>query len=124
MERLITKLNDLDITNMVQRYGIGFGYEKREGSNGGMMLDGSETVDVLAWKSVLTIPMNPMTKDEQSAVLQEVMSDYVTVYYYEPKIAGYKSASFIPTVGASSAAILRVDGAYWFQGLALTLRER
>ena len=124
MERLTYKINGVDYTNAVQRYGMSTTYQKREGSNGGMMLDGSMTVDVIAYKAVLTIPMNPMLASEQAALISEVTTDYVNVYYFDVKTGGYRTAIFIPDIGTTSAVILRDGENKYFSGLVLTLTER
>ena len=124
MERLTFKINDVDYTSAIQRYGMATTYQKREGNNGGMMLDGSMTVDVIAYKAVLTIPLNPMLADEQAALISTVATDYVDVYYFDAKTGGYRTAMFIPDIGMTSAVIMKSDGNKYFSGLALTLTER
>lgn len=103
---------------------MGVTYIKREGVNGGMMLDGSMMVDVIAYKAVLTVPLNPMTAGEQSALLDAVCADYVNVRYFDVKTNAYRTAQFIPTIGTTSAVILRAGSAKWFSGLAITFEER
>ena len=124
MERLTFKINGIDYTNAVQRYGMATTYVKREGVNGGMMLDGSMTVDVIAYKARLVIPLNPMTASEQAALINAVCDSYVSVYYFDSRTNAYRTAQFIPDIGTTNVAILRAGNVKWFNGLAITLEER
>ena len=48
MSRISVLIEGVDFSTFFNKYGATFHYEERLGANGGLMLDGSETVDVLA----------------------------------------------------------------------------
>ena len=61
MDRLTLKIGGVDFTEYVKRNGgFTYSYDRREGSNGGLMLDGSKTVDLIASKLVVSVAFNPM----------------------------------------------------------------
>ena len=125
MERLTFKVDGVDYSPSINRYGYSVGYEKRTGNNGGTMLDGSETVDILAWKAVLTLTGNAMPSEKLAALLTACMKDYVQVTFFDVKSNGERTASFIPDIGAASIGLIASGAAKWFrEGIVLTLREK
>ena len=124
MKRLTFELNGVDFSPQINRYGYLFSYEPREGNNGGMMLDGSLTVDVLAWKAVIQLDCNAMKSSAQAAIMAMCATDYVTVTYYDTKENSNKTSVFIPSIGETKIGIIAPDNTKWFTGLTLTLRER
>ena len=125
MERLTFKVDGVDYSPSINRYGYSVGYEKRTGNNGGTMLDGSETVDILAWKAVLTLTGNAMPSEKLSALLTACLKDYVQVTFFDVKINGERTAAFIPDVGPASIGLISSGVAKWFrEGIVLTLREK
>lgn len=121
--RLPLTIRGVDCSSLAQKYGYTLSYSVRSGSNGGMMLDGSQTIDILAYKAVISVDMNPMSDAECSQLLSLVQRNYVTVTYFDIKTNSVRTAEFIPKIGTASPVILR-DGKKVFDGMTLTLEER
>ena len=90
-------INGIDCSSMFTRYGYDTDYFKVEGNAGGIMLDGSETVDVLRIKALVTMAVMPMTEVEMSRFVNLVSSDYVDVTYFDIKQLGYRTIKAIPS---------------------------
>lgn len=123
MGRLTFKINGIDFSPHISRYGYAFGYEKRYGNNGGIMLDGSETVDVLNYKAVIAVDCNAMKSETQALLISTCTSDYVTITYFDPHENADRTATFIPEIGQMVPAILRAQEK-WFTGLTISFREK
>lgn len=124
MQRLNIEIAGIDFTNEAQRYGMSVQYTKREGNNGGIMMDGSLTVDILAWKAVITLPFNPMPADKQSQLMKAVANSYVMVKYFDPMENKYATKEFNADFGTTHVTLFASDGARWFEGLTIVLTER
>jgi len=124
MKRLPLRIGGVDFSTYVNKYGVSFSYEPRMGNNGGMMLDGSEMTDILAWKAVLSLSCNSLTEAEMSALLSACVKEYVEVTFWDPKEAKERTAYFMPSLGVGSVALLEPNAPSWFDGLTITLRER
>lgn len=123
MTRLPFTVDGVDFSQKINRLMYSVGYEKREGSNGGLMLDGSETVDILAYKAVVTVQTNTLTDSEAAALVSALLKPYVQLTYWDLKTGGDRTASFIPDV--DTAGILLFDGKTpYFSEFQITLRER
>lgn len=89
-------INDTDYTSLVTRYGYSVSYTKIDGGQGGVMLDGSTTVDVLAIKAVITVPLMPLFGSQLNQIIADVLSvDYPTLYYFDPRLNDYRQVETI-----------------------------
>lgn len=123
MSRISVLIEGVDFSTFFNKYGATFHYEERLGANGGMMLDGSETVDVLARKLVWDLVCNDLSDSDLVQLLPLCCRDYVTVTCPDPATGQTKTAKFIPSVGRAST-LLAENGVQWFTGLALSFREK
>lgn len=90
------KINGVNYTSYVTKYGYSVAYRKVDGGAGGTMLTGETTVDVLAIKAVITVPLMPLFESQLNAIISDVLSvDYPTLYYYDPRTNAYRTISTI-----------------------------
>lgn len=124
-QRLPWILDGEDFSEYINRFGYSVFYEKREGMNGGMMLDGSMTVDVLAWKAVLQLPVNGLPADKMAQLVAACTKPYISVDYFDLRTGGQRSGvSFIPTLSEGVLSLINGEGVQWYSGAILTLQER
>lgn len=119
---IINNVNFSDLLKEVGAYSVQ--YEKREGSNGGLMKDGSMTVDIVAWKAVIKVKTKGATASAFSALLNTLITDYVDVTFMDPKTNTLRTATFIPDKVEAPMAYF-VDGdVRWYNSTTITLTER
>lgn len=122
--RLPLIIDGTEFSPMFNRYQYTVGYIPQTGENGGIMLDGSETVDVLKWKAVLTLPANDLKAEDLSRLLSACAQTYLAVTYFDTRTNQERQALFIPEIGESRFAMMTAQGVKWFSGMAVTLREK
>lgn len=119
------KINGKDFTRMFTRYGYVVRYESVQGNNGGLMLDGSTTEDELAVKAIADLPVMPLNEEDVATLLQEIYSEpYVTLYFYDPKLGGYRETLFRRNQSQQKYRGFGSDGKEYWTGPALTLTEK
>ena len=123
MPRLPFVVDDVDFSANINRFSYAVGYEKREGSNGGMMLDGSETEDILAFKAVVTVSTNGMRSEELAQLLTALLKPYVQLQFFDTRINDTRTATFIPDVSPAPLGFVASDRKV-FDTFQITLRER
>lgn len=119
------KIEGVDFSELVDESDFTIDYVKREGNLGGIMLDGSMTVDVRAIKAVLQVKLTAATATEMYNVLQKVLSRYVKVGYfdmYQNQIVD--NVDFIPTINGIPFAFVQNNTYFFKEGSTLTLEER
>lgn len=119
------RINDIDCTSLFTRYGYSVGYTKIRGNNGGTMLDGSTTEDVIAIKAVVTLPLMPLTEEQLTGVISNVYSaDYVALYFFDPRAGEYRQAEFMYDEITCRHAMENIyNNEMWLAG-SLALTER
>ena len=122
--RLPITINGVDFTPYTSKNAYKVTYEKREGVNSGVMLDGSKTFDLLAYKAVIEWELNALTSAQLSAVLAACMEQYVEVSYFDTLTNAERTAEFIPDVGTQEYAFSRHDLYYFRDGITIKLEER
>lgn len=122
--RLPITIDGVDFTPYTSKNAYTVEYVKREGPNSGQMMDGSQVIDLLAYKALITWELNALTSAQLSAVLQAAQKQYVTVSYFDTAINDVRQATFIPTVGAQAYAFARHGLHYFRDGTVLTLLEK
>lgn len=119
------RINNHDYTALVTRYGYSVNYTKIDGGQGGTMLDGSTTVDVLAIKAVITVPLMPLFESQLREIIADTLSsDYPTLYYFDPRAGDYRTIETIisePQMQHVGQSI--TDAEIWLAG-TLTFTER
>lgn len=123
MARLPFAVDGVDFAKRINKFVYSVGYEKREGTNGGMMLDGSETVDILAYKAVVSVDTNAMEAAELSALVTALLKPYVQLTYWDTRSNAPRTAEFIPDVSAAPLGFVTQDRKI-FDAFTITLRER
>ena len=118
-------IDGVDFSADFNKYGSSVRYDPREGENGGMMLDGSMMVDILAWKAVLTLPCNDLTGDRLSALLQATLKAEISVTFWDPRLNEQRTATFIrPELSDQTLTLQISKGVRWYSGMTLTLTEK
>ena len=118
-------IDGVDFSADFNKYGSSVRYDPREGENGGMMLDGSMMVDILAWKAVLTLPCNDLTGDRLSALLQATLKSEISVTFLDTKLNAQRTATFInPDLSDQILTLQTAAGVRWYSGMTLTLTEK
>lgn len=118
-------INGVDCSSLFMRYGYTVNYKKVHGANGGTMLDGSTTEDVIAVKAVISLSFMPQTEEDLSAFMSSLYgSDYATVYYYDPKDGAYRTIEAIYSEMNVKHLMTNIyDNEMWHPG-TMTLTER
>lgn len=118
-------INGIDCSSIFTA-GYEIRYEKRRGNNGGMMLDGSTTVDVLAVKAIITLPMLPLAEiNMQELITALTTSDYVTVTYWDLRAGKYRTIQAEPDELSVKYLFRNIHGdELWKTGGSVVLTER
>lgn len=122
--RLPIAIDGVDFTPYTNKNAYRVSYEKREGANSGVMLDGSKSFDLLANKAKIEWELNALTSAQLSAVLTACLKQYVTVTYFDTLTNAERTAEFIPDVGRQDYAFSRHDLYFFKDGITITLEER
>ena len=122
-QRLPVTIDGVDFSDCFNRYAYSVELIPRDGGRGGMMQDGSMTVDILAWKALYSIGCNDL-KGARLAQLQSACAkSYVQATVYDPETGEERSGTFIPRLSGSTTRLF-VGGVVWFGGATLTLEEK
>lgn len=117
-------IDGVDFSGDVERNSYTVSYIKREGGNGGTMLDGSITVDILAFKTVITWDITALTSTKLSTLIDACLHDYVEVTYLDPLTNSTQTANFVVDVGTLDFAFQRHGIAYFNSGTTITFTQR
>ncbi|MBQ7778391.1 MAG: hypothetical protein IJ396_07730 [Oscillibacter sp.] len=119
------KIDGVDFSALVNKYGYSVHYIPREGRLGGMMLDGSYTPDVLAWKAVVELPCNDLTADDLSNLLMACMKQEITVEFQDTKTGAPRTAVFIKAdLSPQTMNLITPAGVRWYTGMVLSIEEK
>lgn len=121
---LTLTIDSTDFSSWVNDRTYNVDYERQSGENAGVMLDGTEWLDTITVKAVITWDLNYMTGARLATILQTAMKDYVTVTYFDTLTNADRTAEFIPSIGGQQYAFPRHGLNYFHDGVQLTLRER
>lgn len=119
------KINGTDYTEYFTRLGYSVAYESVQGSNAGLMLDGSYTEDEIKLRTVITLPCMPLDEERLKKILQEVYSDsYHMVEYFDPKSVGYRTEEMRRTVSEQRYKGQGTNGLQYWTGTVITFTTR
>lgn len=117
------KINSIDFTDCFASMQVT--YKKVTGQNGGVMLSGETEEDILKVKSIVTLPCMPLTEARQSQLLAQVVTDgSVSLYYYEPKTASYRTITALWSVDKMKHRGKGGTGNEYWTGLVCTFEEK
>lgn len=122
MEKHKIYLDGVNIGRFGTQVGYSVTYEFEDGGQGGLMLDGSERVDELRRRPVITYPCMPLTEDQ----LQELYSlvlPYAThsLNFYDPE-QGQRTISVKRSVSNAKYRGRGADGNLYWTGIVLTFK--
>lgn len=131
MTHLPITIDGEDFTDLTDRNTYIVTYTPREGPNGGIMLNGDKTVDVLrndqdepVYKPTISWKLNALTAAQLARIQRACMKPDVLVSYFDTATAAEASAVFHPTLGAANFAFER-HGLYYFRdGINLELEAK
>lgn len=121
---MVLKINGIDFSSYVEKNSYLVSYETREGNNGGMMLDGSWTNDIIAFKATVTFTIVGMTAARLAEITSACLDQYVNLTYLDTRTNSQRTAQFMPSVGTATYAFARHGLDYFRNGMTLTFRER
>lgn len=122
--RLPLVINGTDFSQAVNRTGYSVYYEERTGNNSFLALSGDEDLDILAYKPVITWPLNALWSDEMAQLKRAIRaSTYVPVSYFDTDTGTEQTAYFHGTIDREPAQLVTERG-IMFYGATLTLRAR
>lgn len=121
--RLPLTINGVDFSLLANKYEYQLGYITREGSNGGVMLDGTKVVDIIAYKAKITWPLNDMRDTDLAAIQSACQTPEVTVTFWDTLTNAQRTSTFIPSFSEQKIGILRSPGLWW-KGISLVLEEK
>lgn len=125
MARKTIQINGVDCTAMFPPSGYAVNYLKVTGQNEGTMLDGSTTEDIIALKAEVSSPLMPLTEDQQSEFLQNLLSDdYASVYYFDPRKKAYRTAVMLWEVSPTKHRGTGADQNEYWSGLSVRFTDR
>lgn len=117
------KINNKDYTNYFTPTGLLVQYNKIRGQNSGYMLDGSYTDDVRAIKVTATGTCMPLDEEQLSQLLVEISTQYVDLYFYDPRLMGYRTAKVMPSDPSQTYRGQFVDGKQRWTGTVIQFKE-
>lgn len=120
----VLEIDDVDFSDILKEIHFKITHVKRNGPNGGMMKDGSMTVDVLAWKTILNFSTKGTTPENMAAFVAALLKDYVKVKYIGTDNQEH-TGTFIPADSIEVPVGYFKDGAIGFyNSTSITLTER
>ena len=124
VERKDIGINGVDFTSFFADTGYTVQYVRVQGQNGGLMQDGTTLLDTLKWNAIVRVPTFVLNEIQISSLLTEIVDDYVSLYYFDPRTHAYRTISAIPS---ESKIIYKGHGAdedaYW-AGEAIAFTEQ
>ena len=125
MAQKTIQINGTDYTTYFPPAGYEVSYEKVSGQNEGLMLDGSYEEDTLAIKAVVSSPLMPLTEEQQSKIVSDILSDdYASVYYFDPRKNTYRSAIMRYEIGTMKHRGTGADSNEYWTGLTVKFTDR
>lgn len=116
-------IDGIDITPYIAERGLKWSKTAVEGQNGGAMLDGSTTRDLIAQKVTLEIEFIAMESTRLQQLLSLFQREYFTVRYSDP-LSGVRSMQASTQRTPASIVIRRVGGTTYWDGVSVTIQER
>ena len=118
-------INGVDCSSMFSKYGYSIAYTKKHGANGGTMLDGSTTEDVIAVKAVITLLFIPQVETSLAEFLGLLYgADYAIVRYYDAREGDYRTIEAIYGEMDATHLMTNIYGTETWRPGVLTLTER
>lgn len=124
VERKDIHINGKDFTSFFGDTGYIVRYVRVQGNNGGMMQDGTTLLDTLKYNAAVDLPTFALNEEQLAELLAEIVTDYITLYFYSPAIKGYTTVSAIPSEPTVRYRGHGADGNAYWTGEVITLTEQ
>lgn len=115
-------LDGVDLGPFATPAGYSVAYQFEDGGQGGIMLDGSERVDELAKRPVITFPCMPLS-EAQLRELYSLILPFPThsLNYYDPE-KGQRTITVRRSVATSKFRGVGADGNMYWTGVVVTFK--
>lgn len=118
-------INGVDCSSMFLPYVFATRYKKIYGTNGGTMLDGTTTEDVIERKAVITLSFLPQAEADLTTFISSLYgSDYATVRYFDIKAGDYRTIEAIYSEVEAKHLMTNINDVEMWLPEPLTLTER
>lgn len=122
MELLV--IDGVDVGAMCPRAGYTVEYDFINGGQGGLMMDGTQSVDELTQKEVVSFPLLPLTKEQAEIVLDLIVSTPLhQVRYISPRLGQVQKTMRRSVSNIQYRGFGATGNEYW-TGLVITLRDK
>lgn len=116
-------IDSVDYSAHLTKRGYTAAYKAVLGANSCYTLDGTYHEDVLAYKAVITVPLNPLTTAQVAALLN-ACHNCKTATYFDAKTNTTVTKNAKVTLSAAGIALNKSTAVFWGgQGLTLTIEE-
>lgn len=125
MERLPLSVNGKDFSSLANAYGYTVNYEPVYGPNAtAVMQDGTELIDLLGWRTVVTVSCNDLETAKQAELLTACLAAEVELEYFDTRLNADTTATFTTSVSGSSIKLYDVGDVRIFGGLSIVFRSK
>lgn len=115
-------VDGVDITSYGTPAGYTVGYSLQDGGQGGLMLDGSERVDELSQRPVVTFPCMPLSEGRLNELYSLVVSEPIhSLNFYDPA-QGQRTMRVRRSVSSPRYRGRGADGNLYWSGITITFR--
>ena len=123
MKRIV--IDTVNFSSYFTDPGYQVGYVSKDGGQGGMMLNGSESVDELAVKSVITLPCMPLDEGQLNRLLEVLMPTPLhTVEYFDPRFGGQRTAIMKRSMPTMKYRGFGTNAKEYWTGMVIELTEK
>lgn len=122
MEKFSLKLDGLDCTAAIYRWGVSYQPVKVEGPASGVSQGGTVIVDLIRTKDSWTLKGNAVREDFFKQLSVICRKAYATAIYLHPETGQSVTKTVLPTLSAANRKIMH--GVVWYDGWTLSLEER
>lgn len=120
MAKLPYKIDSVDFTDFIHKYGYAVRYERVHGENDFVYLNGNEDEDLLQLKPIVTVTLNDTPSAQLRTFLNAVLKASVRLTYFDPAY-GEITRTAIPTVERVDV-LLEDCGEHWYSGFDVIMR--
>lgn len=118
------QINGVDMTPYVAYGGFKWQRNDIDGQDAGRDLTGRLRRNRVATKIRLDITCRLLTSEEAKIVLSEIMSEFVTVRYYDPAEGAVVERVMYANNNPATFQIRKPDGTVWWSGITFPLIEQ
>lgn len=122
-KRLTLIIDGQDFSDCINRYAYSVQHLRRDGGRGGLMQDGSKTVDVLKYPVFCTLGCNDLPSSRLAQLEKACLKPYVKATVFDTSVDDEITHDFIPELSAATTRLFSGD-VVWLGGMVLTLEQK